>query len=222
MLEAISSREQLSSATSCQPFNLTNTGWSPAPQRATDRSGPARVRENHRRNTPSRLSTYPDRGQDRLTRIAVIGPSPQWKDHITKSIADVGGQGVSVFCLNEIMEELSFGLDHELHLDDEHYLDTDWRLGRVARLAASRLQSSGQLSGADFRNNPRRRAERVVNQLVKRTDLHQQLVSDPELSEWLLQARNWDSAKRRPKYFPFLAAVGLEVNPPTPAQRLST
>ena len=163
--------------------------------------------------------THPDRGQDRLKRIAVIGPSPQWKDHITKSITDVGGQGVSVFCLNEIMEELSFGLDHELHLDDEHYLDTDWRLGRIARLAASRLQSSGQLSGADFRNNPRRRAERVVNQLVKRTDLHQQLVSDPELSEWLLQARNWDSAKRRPKYFPFLAAVGLEVNPPTPAQR---
>ena len=59
----------------------------------------------------------------------MIGPSPQWKDHITKSIADVGGQGVSVFCLNEIMEELSFGLDHELHLDDEHYLDTDWKLG---------------------------------------------------------------------------------------------
>ena len=146
--------------------------------------------------------THPDRDQDRLSRVAVIGPSPQWKDHITKSIADVGGQGVSVFCLSDLMKELSFGLDHELHLDDEHYLDTDWRLGRVARLATLRLQASGQLSRSDLQQNPQRRAQLVVDQLIRhaallnqpgestdfgqqpeqRPDLDRLLSDDPELS----------------------------------------
>ena len=183
--------------------------------------------------------THPDRDQDRLSRVAVIGPSPQWKDHITKSIADVGGQGVSVFCLSDLMKELSFGLDHELHLDDEHYLDTDWRLGRVARLATLRLQASGQLSRSDLQQNPQRRAQLVVDQLIRhaallnqpgestdfgqqpeqRSDLDRQLSDDPELSGWLLQAKNWNSARSRAKYLPFLAAVGLEVRRLTPAQR---
>ena len=165
--------------------------------------------------------------------------SPQWKDHITKSIADVGGQGVSVFCLSDLMKELSFGLDHELHLDDEHYLDTDWRLGLVARLATRRLQASGQLSRSDLQQNPQRRAQLVVDQLIRhaallnqpgestdfgqqpeqRPDLDRLLSDDPELSGWLLQARNWNSARSRAKYLPFLAAVGLEVRRLTPAQR---
>lgn len=151
--------------------------------------------------------THPDRGQDRLQRVAVIGPSPQWKDHITKSIAEVGGQGVSVFCLPELMKELSFGLDHELHLDDEHYLDTDWRLGRVADAATRKLKSKFIDNGRDFH-----RARTVVNALVKPTAIHQEIVTYPEVSEWLLQAKSWDSARGQAKYLPFLATVGLAVN----------
>ena len=158
--------------------------------------------------------THRDREAEQLKRIAVIGPSPQWKEHVTASIADVGGEGVSVFCLPDLMEELSFGLNHELHLEDEHYLDTDWKLGRLADRAVAKLRPKFLDGGRDFH-----RARLVINELAKQSPLHQELVTDPDLSAWLLGAKSWDYARQQAKYLPFLAAVGLAVKRPTLAQR---
>ena len=158
--------------------------------------------------------THRDRAGDRLERVAVIGPSEQWKQHITASIADVGGQGVNVFSLPDLMQELSFGLNHELHFEGENYLDTDWELGRLADRAAKKLRSKFVEGG-----KAPQLARLIVDQLVKPTPLHNDLVSDPELSSWLLRAKSFDNARQKPKYLPFLAAVGLAVNKPTRAQR---
>ena len=92
--------------------------------------------------------------------------------------------------------------------------------GNLAESPLGSLQTSIQRpTERSGLSKQRRRAERVVNQLVKRTDLHQQLVSDPELSEWLLKQETGIRRNDDRNIFPFLAAVGLEVNPPTPAQR---
>lgn len=156
--------------------------------------------------------THPSNEESPTERVAVVGPSVQWKAHILAAIAEVGGDGVEVFSLPELMADYSDGLQHELHFDEERFLDTSWDLGRLVSRAV-------KLNWKQLRrrSKPAHRAAAIVDALAKPTALHAQLATDPEISKWLRAGKSYAHMRTMPNRLPFLAAVGMEVNPPTNA-----
>jgi DNA helicase IV len=143
--------------------------------------------------------------ESRLRRVAIVGPTEQYVDHVRDVVADLGAQDVRVTSLPALLERLA-GIHRASGMDTDRRLDTAWKLGRVADRAANAL--ARRLRGM----SPERAMREVVKGLVGSDPAVSAVVaSDPEIAEWLSELRTWDRATKDPRYLPFLATVGQAV-----------
>ncbi|SVE45483.1 uncharacterized protein METZ01_LOCUS498337, partial [marine metagenome] len=137
-----------------------------------------------------------------------------WVQHVREVLPEIGATGVQVASVLSIIRSLAGDLRHELYLENERWFQFEWDTARLGQKAVKWLK--GQLTGSDQSN-----IKSVVEQLVRPTDLHRDLVTNQETSAWLLRAKSWDNARSRPEYMPFLASVGVAVAPPMRSSQFS-
>jgi DNA helicase II / ATP-dependent DNA helicase PcrA len=158
--------------------------------------------------------THPDREDPPpLLRVALIGPTDQYRQHVATVVTDVGAQDVDVLSLPGFLRQVA-DVGRPGGVDPDDRLDTAWSLGRLVDRAAAALERhQGRLKPTDA-------ARRLVRALAKREHPVQPLIpGDPELGAWLDQLKSWEHARGDVRYLPFLAAVRQAVKRP-PASEL--
>lgn len=162
--------------------------------------------------------THRDRTPRPLRRVALIGPTEQYVEHVAEVQREIGGT-VQIMSLPGVLRYFSRATPASRSLVG-HRLDTAWRIGQVLERCARVLRKNGKLVG------DRSRDARVL----LREFLHPQtgfapLFSDneefelEELDEWRLEIRSRERAMSDARYLPFLAAAHLAVAPPTADER---
>lgn len=158
--------------------------------------------------------THPDNETDRVDSLCLVGPSEEWVQHVREVLPEIGATGVQVASVVGIIRSLAGTPPHELYLENERWFQFEWDTARLGQKAMRQLR--GQLTGSD-----QSKIKSIVEALVRPTDLHRELVTNPETSNWLLGAKSWDYARSRPEYMPFLASVGVAVAPPKGTSQFS-
>lgn len=140
-----------------------------------------------------------------LHRVALVGPTDRWKEHIAPTVQDLVDEGVEVLSLESLIRGWSPGPRHALHHPTEKELHSRWAIGRIVDAAAHAQQRRLR----HFK--PAERLRELVNSLVRDTDIHRRYVTreSADLSDWLLDATDYRSARRDPSYLLFLAAAGI-------------
>lgn len=152
--------------------------------------------------------THPENETDHVDKLLLLGPTTGWVHHVRDVVSEIGANGVEVRSLESLIRHYSGGLTHKLHREDESWFQFDWETARLGERAVRKLR--GQYSAGTAHN-----LKRVVNELVKPTELHRELVTNPETSHWLFTAKSFDHARSRAEFMPFLASVAVAINPPT-------
>ena len=140
-----------------------------------------------------------------LHRVALVGPTDRWREHIAPTVQDLVDEGVEVLSLESLIRDWSRGPRHALHHPTEKELHSRWAIGRIMDAAAQAQQRRLR----HFK--PAERLRELVNSLVRDTDIHRKYVprEGADLRDWLLDASDYRSARRDPSYLLFLAAAGI-------------
>jgi hypothetical protein len=148
---------------------------------------------------------HPDR-EERLRRVAIVGPTRQYVEHVSAVIRELGVEGVEVRSLPELLLEVA-GLHKEpsKHTGDER-LDADWRLGTIIDRVVNRL-GPNPTTGKRQRSAVAFFADTLANQPSTVADL----LGRGEVRQWLERA-GWDHARADWRFVPYLAAIGQAVN----------
>lgn len=169
--------------------------------------------------------THPQREAGPLTRVVLIGPTPEYAHHVRgvvdelRSGADALGsmeaeRDVQVVGLPDLLARLA-GLDRVPDASGDERLDTDWRLGRLLERAAAELRKQDLLSGSRSAQ-----VRTLVTAVIAPSKPVEQFVRrDAELARWLTSLRSWEQVISDGRYLPFLAAAGLAVTPPGHEER---
>lgn len=150
--------------------------------------------------------THPEREGGPLARVAVVGPTDGYREHVQDLSPSIGGGVVPVVGLPELMARLA-GVDiRKVRRGPLEYAGVLWSLHRSVR-RARQLVVSDSLSGRELR-------ERVLNALIADSEIHQEVVSDSDASAWLLEIPDFATAQREERFLPLLATIGLVVDGP--------
>lgn len=157
--------------------------------------------------------THPERGAERLHRVGFVGPTEPYVEHVTGALAELDVEGVHLLALPRLLIRLA-GLPTEpaRHGPDRR-LDTDWALARIAQRAAGALKDA-----MGTRRGHQDRVRHVVSALASDATLRGQVVQgSDELGRWIADL-DWGKARADARFLPYLAAVGLAVQPPLNAE----
>ena len=152
--------------------------------------------------------THPERPGGPLSRVLVVGPTDEYRDHVRTVSESVGGAAVPVISVNQLLGRLArvdprqmgpgqyerFGVHKDLFT-----IVNNVKRGIPAK------RTAGELFDA------------VLKELVTKGALHQRWVRDPDMSSWLVSIGSIQKAKSEQKFLPLLATVGVVVFgiPPT-------
>jgi hypothetical protein len=154
--------------------------------------------------------THPAR-DDRLERVALVGPTDEWAEHVRHVIDDLGGTKITVVSLEQMVREFSGGAGHALHHDAERWFHVSWETARIGRRAVAKLKS-------ELDQIPSKKMRHVLDHLVRDTPLHRELVSDESTSKWLLKGRSGEEAMKGRTFLLLMANIGrtLKIGPAMP------
>ncbi|MGY6502452.1 MAG: AAA family ATPase [Acidimicrobiales bacterium] len=152
--------------------------------------------------------THAERKPRPLSRVALIGPTDQYADHVRSVQDEIGGGEVEVVSMPTLMRRLA-GVRRVAATSGGDHLDTVWRLGTTLDRCARLLAREGHLEG-----KPDRDARALVKAfLAAESPFHELLEEDEELDEWRRSVKNRQVAESDGRYLPFLAAARLAVAP---------
>lgn len=142
-----------------------------------------------------------------LERVLVVGPTDQYRSHVSQVLSDLGSGRVHAESITSLMRRLADVTRRQTDEEDRR-LDTVWELGRLVDQAARQLARDGKFVG-----RPKRDIQILVGQLVTRSALHHQMTAESgtraELSGWLLSLKSFDNALGQACALPFLASAAL-------------
>ena len=144
-------------------------------------------------------------GHTQLSRVALVGPTDRWKRHIQPTVTELAHEGVEVLSLESLVRDWSRVARLRQDTPAEKELHSRWTIGRIVdRAARAQKRRLSQFKRAE-------RVRELVNSLVQDTEVHRRFVlrEDSELSEWLLDAGDYQNARRDPSYLLFLSAAGV-------------
>ncbi len=152
--------------------------------------------------------THPERdGRPPLTRTLIVGPTDQYRSHVSGALGELGAAGVLVQSVPSLMRAL-VGISQKQEPEQDQRLDTSWALGRVVDQAARDL-----LRARRFAGHYEQDMTTLVNELVADTEVHRSAIGKSaeraELSSWLLALKSFDNAARHSHALPFLACAAL-------------
>jgi len=145
--------------------------------------------------------------EGRLRRVALVGPTDAYADHVRGVERQVGGQDVAVLGLEGLMRELTGFAGVTLRSSDARPEDVDWQLGSLLERCARALKRADLLTGS-----PTRQHRFLVEAVRDGSDALAHLLSgDARLDRWRRQLPSWEEMVPRVRYRPFLAAAAQAV-----------
>lgn len=157
--------------------------------------------------------THPE-NEHRLRRVALVGPTDAYADHVRGVERQVGGRDVEVFGLEGLMRDLT-GLNGVVRPSpDARPEDYAWRLGTSLDRCARTLRSAGVLKGST--KNQLRSLIAAVRQGGQW--LEEALPESDPLRSWRAGLPSWEIMASQARYRPFLAAAAQAVGA-RPTQR---
>lgn len=150
--------------------------------------------------------THPE-SEHRVKRVALIGPTDAYADHVRGVERQVGGRDVEVLGLEGLLRDLT-GLNGIVRPSaDARPEDYSWRLGSSVDRCARALRGSGQLKGST-----RHQLRDLVTAIRSGGDwLDEVLAREDPLHAWRQGLPDWDVMVSQARFRPFLAAAAQGV-----------
>jgi len=147
-------------------------------------------------------------GPLRLTKVALIGPTDIYSNHVKNVQNQLGGNGFEIISveslLASILDVAPASTDMTTSSKSE-YMDTRWILGDYGVKAVSWWRK--------HQPNVTPSVKMIVDSLTKPTLLRDAVVDNAEFAEYFNSMKNWDYAITKPNYWPFLAMVSISIKP---------
>lgn len=143
-------------------------------------------------------------GPLQLRKIALIGPTDLYAEHVKHVQTELGSSGIQFLGVDSLLRNI-IGLKNEskdLPASSLEYFETRWELGGIAEKAVSWW----------LRNQPGRAIvlEHVFDALTKDSPLRSSVLeSSSEFEELLNAMGNWKYAAQFRNYWPFMAMIAL-------------
>jgi DNA helicase-2/ATP-dependent DNA helicase PcrA len=143
-------------------------------------------------------------GPLQLRKIALIGPTDLYADHVKHVQTELGSSGIQFLGVDSLLRNI-IGLKNEakdLPASSLEYFETRWELGGIAEKAVRWW----------LRNQPGRAIvpEHVFDALTKDSPLRTSVLeSSSEFEELLNEMGNWKYAAQFRNYWPFMAMITL-------------
>ena len=156
--------------------------------------------------------TSVERESERFARIAVVGPSDQYVEHVAPIIAELREPGaeISVLSLPELLRRIT-GLRSIPKPGSIGRVESSWELGRTidgfVKSMADR-PTSGRME---------QRVRRVV-EAMKHADRSE--IGDEDMLSWLRGMPSWNEISGQARYLPMLATVALSIDPSAMDERV--
>ena len=149
--------------------------------------------------------TSGEREAERVARIAIVGPSDHYVEHVAPTISELKEPGaeVRVLSLPALLRSIC-GLRSHPKSGPIGRIESSWALGRLVDDFVNSMTDrpkSGRME---------ERVRRVVEALT-RADESQ--VSDSEMRAWLRGLPSWSEIAGQVRYLPMLATVALALDP---------
>ena len=146
--------------------------------------------------------THPDRAAEAMARVALIGPTRQYAEHVRPVVNETGAGDVRVLSLPDLLLDLA-GLRTEPAFEPDELGDTAWSLGLRAEQAVRALFGGHRVTKPN-----RKELRSLVDALGSAAPSVEHVLSaDSDLKEWI-GGMTWDRMARSSRYVPFLAACG--------------
>ena len=149
--------------------------------------------------------THEERKDNRVTRIALIGPSDQYVDHVTPLISEVKDQSaqIRVLSLPAYLRQIA-GLQSLPKPGRAELIESSWALGRAVDRAIRAMPSrpsTGQIG---------RKVQSIVD-LFRRAD--ETMFPEPDVLHFVQSLPLWAELSSQDRYLPFLATIALTLEP---------
>lgn len=149
--------------------------------------------------------TSTEREAQRVARIAIIGPSDNYVEHVTPIVSELKEPQaeVRVLSLPAFLQSI-VGLRSRPKPGSIGRIESSWELGRALEDFV-RSMSTRPVGGSIDR-----RVRQVVEAL---STVDQSVVADDELRSWLRSLPGWIELSSQARYLPMLATVALALSP---------
>lgn len=149
--------------------------------------------------------TSGERADDRVARIAIVGPSDHYVEHVTPIVSELKEPGAEIRLLSlpAYLRSIA-GLRAHPKPGPIGYVESSWALGRTiddfVKSMANR-PTKGRIDG---------RVRQVVEAMRRATESE---VADTEMREWLHNLPDWNTIIGQMRYLPMLASIALALDP---------
>ena len=156
--------------------------------------------------------TSDERESEQVARVAIVGPSVPYVDHVTPVISELKEPGAEIHILSlPALLHRVVGLRTIPKLEPIGRIESSWVLGRVIDgfvMSMADVPTSGRMD---------QRVRRVV-EAMKHADESE--IRDPEILAWLRGLPNWNEISGQARYLPMLATVALSLDPRAVGERV--
>ena len=158
--------------------------------------------------------TSEERRTERVTRVAIVGPSDQYVEHVAPIISELKEPDaeIQILSLPSLLHRVA-GLRLRSIPKPESIkrIESSWDLGRAI--------DSFVKSMAD-RHKSGRTDQRVRRVIEAMKHANESEISDPEILAWLGELPNWNEISGLARYLPMLATVALSLDPGAIGERV--
>lgn len=149
--------------------------------------------------------TSEERKDKRIARIAIVGPSDHYVDHVAPVVAELKEPGAEIR-LQSLPALLKNIVDLPGHpkAGPIGRIESSWELGRAVESIVRALPNRPA-------KGPMPRRVRTVVESLKTADLSR--VDDAELRDWLRHLPSWSELSSQVRYLPMLATIALALAP---------
>jgi hypothetical protein len=148
--------------------------------------------------------TSAERKGSRVARVAVVGPSDHYVDHIAPIIAELKEPDaeIRVYSLPGLLASFA-GLRTQPKIGPIGRIESSWELGRAVASFVEGMSNRPT-------KGPMDRRVRVVTDALRSARADQ--IPDPEIRDWLRDLPIWSELSTQVRYLPMLATIGLSLD----------
>ena len=156
---------------------------------------------------PESAFKNPSYGPLKLKRIALIGPTDIYSNHVKHIHTELGSSGIEILSVDKLLRSV-IGLKanpSEPKSTKQEYLETRWEFGNIATKSVDWCLSQQPQKPV--------RAEDIINSLTKPSSrLRTEVLGDSTTYDEIFEEmRDWNHAIKNTNYWPFISMINLHL-----------
>ena len=153
--------------------------------------------------------THPERGDAAVQRVVLVGPTPQYDDHVKDAVRALDvGRGVEIRNLAALLGDVAELKTQPMARSWGERVETDWVHARILQRAARQL-AVRQRTKLESPQGPRFLVEHVLRQAGEGAVSG----APAEIVAWYRNIKTYERARNRHDCLPFLAATSVIARP---------